>query len=65
MNMNSNIWGFLFIIFGLVLILIMYGMVSVDMFKDWWRLWPSVFIIIGIIMLVFRNEERKIEGVKK
>ena len=62
--MNSNVWGFLFIILGLVLILIMYGMISVDMFKDWWKLWPAVFIIMGIIMIVFRNEERKIEGVK-
>ena len=63
--MNNTTWGLIFIIIGLVLLLFMYGVISVDIFKDWWRLWPLSIVVIGLAMIMFREEEKKIEGVEK
>jgi len=62
--MSSNIWAIIFILIGLVLLLFMYNIISIDIFKDWWKLWPSIFIVLGIVIFLFRKEEKKIESVK-
>jgi cell division protein FtsW (lipid II flippase) len=61
---NTITWGLFFIAVGLILLLFSFEVIPLSVFSEWWRLWPVVFIILGLLIIVFRNAD-KIEEVKK
>jgi len=62
---SSTIWGSLFIILGIILLFIMYSVIPFDILAEIGKLWPLIFIAIGIVVLIFSRSESKIEKVKK
>lgn len=65
MGKSRIIWSCIFIIVGIVFILSNYGTISWGWLKDWWKLWPLVFVAIGVVLLALGGREKKIEGEKK
>lgn len=65
--MKTNIvWGILFFVVGLVILLFSYGIIPVGIFSDIWQ-WiiPVIFFIIAAAIIVFSRNESKLEEVKK
>ena len=66
---SSTIWGLLFIIIGVILLLITYSIIPIEIFAGLGESWPlfivAIFIVIGTAILLFSRSESKIEEVKK
>ena len=65
MGKSRIIWSCIFIIVGIVFVLSNYGAISWGWLKDWWKLWPLIFVAIGVVLLALGGREKKIEGEKK
>ena len=60
---DSLAWGLFFIGLGIVLLLFSYGIIPLSAIGDWWRIWPMIFVIIGLVLLLSKKES-EIEEVK-
>jgi len=65
MRKSQIVWSCIFIVLGILLLMLNYGVISWKAIKDWWKLWPLVFIIIGIGIILSAKREKKIEEEKK
>ena len=63
---NNYVWGLLFIILGIVILLFSYDIIPVSIFTDVWR-WiiPLIFFVIAVAIIYFGRNESRIEEVKK
>ena len=66
---SSTIWGSLFIAIGIILLLIIYSVIPFQLLEEVGRMIPllfvALFIIVGIVIIVFSKSDSKIEEVKK
>ena len=54
------------IVIGVIILLLSYGLLSLTVPEDSWKLfWPLILIVGGVILLVFRNRECKIEKLEE
>ncbi|RLE07273.1 hypothetical protein DRZ78_03260 [Candidatus Aerophobetes bacterium] len=65
MKKSQIVWSSIFIVLGILLLLLNYGIISWQVVKDWWKLWPLIFIAIGIGIILSTKREKKIEEEEK
>ena len=66
MSKSTVVWAVAFIGIGFVLLLFTGGVVSGAPIGRWiGKLWPLIFVVIGLLLFFFRGREKKIEEVKK
>ena len=54
------------IVIGVIILFFNYGFLSLAVPEDSWKLfWPLILIVGGLILLVFRNREKKIEKLEE
>lgn len=59
---GSIIWATIFILIGIILTLMSYGVITIERLADIFKAWPLVFVVLGIWIL-FKNDS-KIEEVR-
>ena len=54
------------IVIGFITLFFSYGLFSLTVSEDSWKLfWPVILIMGGFILLVFRNRDKKIEKLEE
>jgi len=54
------------IVIGVITLLLSYGFLNLTVSEDSWKLfWPLILIVGGVILLVFRNRDKKIEKLEE
>jgi len=61
MRKSQLVWGLVFTGIGVLLLLFNYGVISWRVIKDLWKLWPLVFVAIGVGIMLSARREKKIE----
>jgi len=65
MKKSQIVWSSIFIVLGILLLLFNYGIISWKALRNWWKLWPLIFIVIGIGIILSAKREEKIEEEEK
>ncbi len=64
MEADRLAWGVGFIVSGFILMLFTFGVIKLESFGDAWKLFPIIFVVIGLALLFYMGSD-KVEQVKE